>query len=137
MALKYLADTSVLSRLRKESVRKTVSELVRSHALARCTMTDLELGHSARNAAEWDAIQRAIAACPLIEIEHADFVRARGVQRALSAQGLRGRKIPDLLIAAVAERSSLALLHYDQDFDFIAEMTGQPVEWVVARGSID
>ncbi|QIZ34029.1 PIN domain-containing protein [Saccharopolyspora sp. ASAGF58] len=137
MALKYLADTSVLSRLRKEPVRKTVGELVRSHALARCALTDLELGHSARNASEWDMLQRAVAVCPLIEIEHTDFVRARGVQRALSAQGLRGRKIPDLLIAAVAERSSLAVLHYDQDFEFIAEMTGQQTEWVVERGSVD
>ncbi|MER7014646.1 PIN domain nuclease [Saccharopolyspora sp. NPDC000359] len=137
MALRYLADTSVLSRLGKEPVRKIVGELARSHALARCAVTDLELGYSARNSAEWDAIQRAVAVCPLIEVEHADFVRARGVQRALSAQGLRGRKIPDLLIAAVAERSSLTVLHHDQDYELIAEMTGQPVEWVVERGSID
>ena len=30
----------------------------------------------------------------------------------------------------------LTVLHYDADFDLIAEITGQPTEWVVPRGSI-
>jgi len=28
------------------------------------------------------------------------------------------------------------VLHYDADFDLIAEITGQPCEWVVPRGTI-
>lgn len=36
--------------------------------------------------------------------------------------------MPDLLIAAVAERSGLTVLHLDKDFDLIAEITGQAVE---------
>ena len=48
-----------------------------------------------------------------------------------------GRKIPDLLIAAVAEARRLAVLHCDQDFDFIAKATGQRAEWIVPRGTVD
>lgn len=51
--------------------------------------------------------------------------------------GLRGRKVPDLLIAATALRMELTVLHYDRDFDVIAEITGQPARWVVDRGTID
>jgi len=29
------------------------------------------------------------------------------------------------------------VLHYDRDFDLIAEVTGQPVEWVVPYGTAD
>jgi hypothetical protein len=29
------------------------------------------------------------------------------------------------------------VLHYDQDFDQIGKVTGQPCEWVVPAGSID
>ena len=29
------------------------------------------------------------------------------------------------------------MLHYDQDFDKVAKVTGQPCEWVVPAGSID
>jgi predicted nucleic acid-binding protein len=36
--------------------------------------------------------------------------------------------VPDLLIAAIAERAGLSLLHQDMDFDLIAEITGQPTE---------
>jgi hypothetical protein len=28
-------------------------------------------------------------------------------------------------------------MHYDADYDRIAEVTGQPVEWVVPRGTAD
>jgi len=44
--------------------------------------------------------------------------------------------IPDLIIAATAEAAGLTLLHCDQDFDRIAEVTRQPVEWVVQRGTV-
>jgi len=39
--------------------------------------------------------------------------------------------------AAVAERHGVRVLHYDRDFDLIAEVTGQPVEWVVPYGTAD
>lgn len=32
--------------------------------------------------------------------------------------------------------ANLILLHYDHDFELIAEVTDQPAEWVVARGSV-
>ena len=43
----------------------------------------------------------------------------------------------DLLVAASAEAAGLPVLHYDADFDLIAEVTGQPMQWVVPRGVID
>lgn len=45
--------------------------------------------------------------------------------------------MPDLLIAATAERHDVTVLHYDADFDLIAEVTGQLTRWVVPRGSAD
>jgi predicted nucleic acid-binding protein len=59
------------------------------------------------------------------------------VQRLLAAKHQRGRKVPDLLIAAAAEASDLAVLHYDADYDRIAQVTGQRVEWVVPAGVVD
>jgi hypothetical protein len=65
------------------------------------------------------------------------------VDRALEVQGLLAAKaqhrsvsLPDLLLAACAESAGLAVLHYDADFDRIAELTGQPSQWVVPRGSV-
>jgi hypothetical protein len=39
--------------------------------------------------------------------------------------------VVDLVVAAVASHHGATLLHYDRDFDAIAEITGQPTEWVV------
>ena len=45
-----------------------------------------------------------------------------------SADHIAPRRIPDLLIAAVAEGAGLVVLHDDKDFDLIAEVTGQRLE---------
>lgn len=138
MALTHLVDTSVLARTAKnDAVQTVVRQLMAAASLARCTMSDLEVGASARNTDEWDNLLRANRTLPAVDVESGDVARAGGVQRALAADGLRGRKLPDLLIAAAAERRGLTLLHYDRDFELIADVTGQPHEWVVPRGSID
>ena len=137
MALTHLVDTSVLTRLSHAAVRTALEPLTTGGRVARAGISDLEVGFSARNLGEWTRLAAALAAFPLIETEAAHLRRARQVQRQLASRGLRGRKIPDLLIAAAAEESGLAVLHYDADFDLITGVTGQPCEWVVPAGSID
>lgn len=137
MALTHLADTSVLTRLGEHEVAAAIRPLLERAVLARSAMTDLEIGFSARNGDEWHALADALELCGALEIEAADFRRALEVQRLLAVARQRGRKVPDLLIAAVAERHRLTVLHYDGDVDLIAALTGQPAEWVVPAGSID
>src|ERR1039458_5140404 len=60
---------------------------------------------------------------------------ARGARGPAMQAWRRVAGLPDLLIAACAERAGLVLLHYDADFDAICAVTGQPGQWVVARGS--
>ena len=137
MALTHLVDTSVLTRLRQSIVRAALEPLAASGRVGRAGISDLEVGFSARNLREWTQLAAALAAFPLIETDATHLRRARQVQRLLASRGLRGRKIPDLLIAAAAEESGLAVLHYDADFDVIARVTGQPCEWVAPAGTID
>lgn len=132
----FLLDTSVLTRLGAPSIVRRIRELD-GDGLARTTMTDLEIGVSARNTHEWDRLVVALGAFRRIDVEAHHFERALQVQRTLAGDGLKGRKVPDLLIAAVAEAASLTVLHYDTDFDHIASATGQPTQWIVERGSID
>ena len=137
MALNWLADTSVLTRLRNHGVRAAVSPLAEQGRVGRCTMSDLEFGFSARNKNEWDAIRQALTVFPAVDVVSADVDQALETQRALAALGLKGRKVPDLIIAATALRMELTILHYDRDFELIAEVTGQPTQWIVDRGTID
>lgn len=137
MALTHLLDTSVLTRVREPAVREAIESRVRLGQLARAEISDLEIGFSARNAAEWDRLADAVGAFELVETTAEHVRRAKQVQRLLAAKHQRGRKLPDLLVAAAAEVLGLAVLHYDVDFDLIAAATGQSCEWVVPPGSVD
>jgi predicted nucleic acid-binding protein len=133
----HLAETSVLTRLSVAPVRGALQPFIDAVALARCTLTDLELGFSASSATDWDRLQSVLTALTPVEVTPAVIGRAKNVQRMLAAGGLKGRKVPDLIIAAAAELADLTVLHYDQDFELIASVTRQPHEWIVPRGSID
>ena len=137
MAMSVLLDTSVLTRLREPRVRARVESLTLAREAHVCAITSLEIGSSARNAQEFDVLIAQLREFEQATITPGDFESALLTQRSLADRGHRGRKIPDLLIAAIAQRQGLTVLHYDRDFDLIAECTGQPTEWVVGRGEID
>lgn len=78
------------------------------------------------------------AAWPFAPMDQQVLDRAVEVQDELAARShQRGVKIADLLIAAAAEAAGLVVLHYDHDFDLIAEITHQGVDWIVPAGSVD
>jgi predicted nucleic acid-binding protein len=137
VALSHLLDTSVLTRLREPSVRAVVEPLATIGRASRAGISDLEIGYSARNDRDWDELVGALGAFVLVETTAEHVQRACQVQRLLAANRQRGRKIPDLLVAAAAEQGGHTVLHYDADFDLIASVTGQPCQWVVPPGSVD
>lgn len=136
MALTALVDTSVLTRLGRAEVRDVIEPLAAAGRLGRASICDLEVGYSARNSDEWDRLVEALDAFGAVETTASHVRRALQVQRLLAQQSQRGRKIPDLLIAAAAEALDVAVLHYDGDFDLIAAVTGQRCTWVVPAGSV-
>ena len=65
--------------------------------------------------------------------------RATDILELLAEAGpLHHRRValPDLVIAAAAEIAELPVLHYDRDFELIAEVTGQPVRALAPLGSL-
>lgn len=128
----WLIDKSAYVRLqlgqaanREEWSARITRGLVRLSAITR-----LELGYSARSG---EAGRRQFAGPPLslMPLEHltpAIENRAFQVQMLLADRGQhRAPSIPDLLIAATAEKAGLTVLAVDKDFDLIAMITGQPV----------
>ena len=132
-------DTSVLIlRERNAAVAAWFGAQLLADELAVCDMVRLEYLFGARNAGDYDLLADALASMRQVPIEPLDWVRALDVQRTLARQtggGQRAVKIPDLLIAAAAERAQLPLVHYDEDYDRISAITGQPTRWVTPRGT--
>jgi predicted nucleic acid-binding protein len=135
---RYLADTSVWARLTQANVRAAFTPLADRGLIGTCPIVDLEILYSARTGAEHEhfRVQRAA-------FDYFPLIDEIG-QRSIEVQGLLARtaqhrsvSIPDLMIAATAERFALSVLHYDADYERIASVTGQPVEWIVPRGTAD
>lgn len=137
MAVTYLLDTSVLTRLREPSVRGVVHPLAGAGLAARAGISDLEIGFSARNETEWDQLIGALDVFLLVETTAQHLRRALQVQRLLAIKSQRGRKIPDLLVAAAAEATGRVVLHYAKGFDLISSVTGQTCRWAVPPGTVD
>ena len=134
---RFLVDKSALARMPLEPVRRRLAPIIEAGEAATCSIVDLEVLYSVRNFEEHRRTRRrrslAYTKVPLTEDV---FDRAMDVQGELSKSGRHRVPIPDLLVAAAAETGGLTVLHYDSDYDTIAEVTGQPVEWVVPRGSL-
>lgn len=102
-------------------------------------MVKLELLWSARDAAHFTSIRAGLDAMREAPMGERVWRRATDVLELLAERGpLHHRQvgIPDLLIAATAELAELPVLHYDHDFDVIAEVTGQPVRAIAPLGSL-
>ena len=67
---------------------------------------------------------KSVGPLPSYPINETTTTGPLGVQLLLAAKGQHRLPIPDLLIAAVAELNDLTVLHYDADYDRIAEVTG-------------
>jgi predicted nucleic acid-binding protein len=133
----YLGDTSALARLGQTLVADRLVPLLESGLVARCTPTDLEAGFSSTSPASHRAMRQQRLAWPFVQMTQQTLDRSVAVQDALAERSQqRGAKIADLLIAAAAEAAGLVVLHYDHDFDLIAEITGQPTEWILPAGTV-
>jgi predicted nucleic acid-binding protein len=134
----HLADTSALARLNKPAVAAVLGPLIEAGLVATCGVIEFELGWATRTAAEFDLVRTDRAeGYEWLATHDEDWHRALEMQAALWRGGrIRAVGFPDLLIAAVAEREHVTLLHYDSDYDLIAAITGQPMQWVVPRGTV-
>lgn len=134
----FLADKSALTRREtRPQVRDVLEPLLVAGEIATCGIVDLELLYSARDRATYRALVEALRGMPRVGLDEAAVTRALAVQAMLAERSQhRAVPLPALLVAACAEQAGLAVLHYDADFERIAELTGQPTQWIVPRGSV-
>jgi predicted nucleic acid-binding protein len=134
----HLADTSALARLRHPEVAAVLGPLIEAGLVATCGVIEFELGWATRSGPEFEQVRDdRDAGYEWLPTLDEDWRRALNVQAELWHGGLvRAVGFSDLLVAAVAEREDVAVLHYDSDFDLIAKITGQAAQWVVPRGTV-
>jgi len=134
----HLADTSALARLSRPAVAAVLGPLIEAGLVATCGVVEFELGWATRSGDEFDLVRAdRDDGYEWLATHDEDWHRALDVQGVLWRSGhVRAVGFPDLLIAAVAEREQVTLLHYDIDYDLIEEFTRQSMQWVVPRGTV-
>ncbi|MFE3255911.1 PIN domain nuclease [Nocardia sp. NPDC059091] len=137
--IEYLIDTSAVARLlTNPSIRKAWHEPLTAGVIAVCDVVELELLFSATSLA--DRLRKKELLAELfgwVVVPDEAWPRAHRIQQSLTERGHhRGAGIADLLVAVTAAAHNLTILHYDRDFETVAEVTGQPTQWISAPGSI-
>jgi len=127
----WLIDKSALVRLAASPDAERWAARIERGLVRIATVTRLEVGYSARSGSDLRAgmARPPLSAMPVEYQTPAIEDRAVEVLTLLSDRGQhRAPSIPDLIIAATAELTGLAVLHVDKDFEIIASITGQPLE---------
>ena len=136
MNTRYLLDKSAFARWPGPAVAAVLDPLSWAGSLAVCGAIEMEILHSARSTSDAERIRDELRGFDRFATPDETWDRAVEVQTLLIAAG-NGRAlcVADLIVAAVAERHGATVLHYDGDFDMVAEVTGRPTRWVVAAAT--
>ncbi len=130
----WVIDKSALARLGASADAGGWAERIQRGVVHIATVTLLEVGYSARDAADIDSGLRGppVSSMPIEYLTPIAEDRAVDVLTLLADRGHhRAPSVPDLIIAAIAETAGLVVLHNDKDFDLIAGITGQPLQRLI------
>jgi predicted nucleic acid-binding protein len=102
-----------------------------------CELVVLELVRLAPNERRARDLATRLAAFASVPMPEALWRRAREVQLLLAEAGEHRRVPPaDLVLAAVAEAAGVRLVHYDRDYERIADVSGLEHCWLVPDGTL-
>jgi predicted nucleic acid-binding protein len=133
-----LIDNSAWARRGHPAVRQHVADLIEANKVAVCLPFLLEAGYSARSGNDHDQILTDLTRLQRVAIDAEVESFALEAQQRLAHRGHHRLPPSDLVIAACAHRSGAGILHYDRDYDLIAEHTDLSFEsvWLAPSGSL-
>ena len=120
-----LIDTSAWIEFLRNTGSATcilVDELL-AHETAVCDAVRMEVLAGARDESHLLSLRRLLARSKAIPTLAADYDDAADLYRHCRRQGETVRKLVDCLIASVAIRAGIPILHNDADFDTLARHT--------------
>ncbi len=133
-----LIDNSAWARRHHPLVRERLAGLIESGDVSVCLPFLLEAGYSARSEADHAQLHADLSLLPRAEIDREVEALALAAQGRLAQIGHHRLAPNDLVIAACAHRIEAGVLHYDRDYDLIAEHTELRFasEWLAPAGSL-
>jgi predicted nucleic acid-binding protein len=139
---RFLMDNSAWVRLAdsalSEKRRNDIADQLAAGDVATCLPFLLEAGYSARNAREYDDLLDELRALPHLAIDDDIEALALEAHRQLARVGHHRLPPVDILVAAIAHRHEVGVLHYDRDYDLILSKTSLDFAsvWLARRGTL-
>ena len=127
-----LIDTSAWIEFLRDTgspICERVDDLLAAE-IATCDVVRMEVLAGARNEQHLQQLRRLLARASTMPTEPVDYDAAAALYRTCRQQGHTVRKLIDCLIAAVAIRGNIPVLHMDVDFDILAQHTSLQVDVV-------
>lgn len=137
-----LLDNSAWARLADPKLAddrvEEIAQWIEAAELASSLPFVLEAGYSARSAADHDRVVADLVMLPWVEVTSAVARLAIQAQGELARVGHHQVPPTDLMIAACAHGEGAGVLHYDRDYDVIAEHSGLDFrsEWLTPAGTL-
>jgi predicted nucleic acid-binding protein len=142
VSVELLLDISAFVRLASPALEdgraQEIADALEQHLVGVCLPFLLEAGYSARSATDHDELLRELMALPMLHIDTDVERRAVEAHRQLARAGHHRLPPVDLIIAALADRHSVGVLHYDHDYDILAAKTDLRFAsvWLAGRGTL-
>jgi predicted nucleic acid-binding protein len=142
VSVELLLDNSAWFRLAVPALGDArvheIADAVEQRRIGVCLPFLLEAGYSARNASDHDELLRELTALPMLHIDAEVERRAVDAQRQLARAGHHRLPPVDLIVAAMADRHGVGVLHYDHDYDIVTAKTDLRFAsvWLAKRGTL-
>lgn len=131
-----LVDKSAWEQRRHSaSARERIDALATAGRAATCLPVALEQLYSARNYEDFASRRASLDLLVWLPITAAVEEKAVELMAQMARRGQHRMPLPDVMIAATALVHRATILHYDGDFERMAETTALAQEWILPRGT--
>jgi predicted nucleic acid-binding protein len=137
-ALPLVVDNSAWSRADRPEVREDWKHALRTDRLRISPIARLEMLFSARRGEVFDDLAEQLSVVRTAPLTATIARAAEDAMRTLSHRSAGAQRIPltDYLIAAAAQELGAAVIHYDRDYDTLAEVMAFESIWLAPRGTL-
>jgi predicted nucleic acid-binding protein len=136
--LPLVVDTSAFARAHHPHVREQWREALLGDRLRLSPVARFEILLSARGGDSFDALAEQLSALRPAPLTAPVMRAAEAGMRALAHRAAGAQRIPivDYLLAAAAQQLGAAVIHYDRDYDTLAEVMEFDSVWLAPAGTI-
>jgi predicted nucleic acid-binding protein len=136
--LPLVVDTSAWSRAHHATVRERWVQALLGGRLRISPVARLEIMFSARDGGAFDALAERLGALRAAPLTATVLRAAEDAMRTLAHRSAGTHRIPvvDYLIAAAAQETGAAVIHYDRDYDTLKDVMAFESVWLAPAGSL-